>query len=80
MAVFLLFVTSCSESETSASNTPQEEETEALTDRPNIVFVLTDDLDYAAAQKMPTFGKSGSTTAHSASVTSGFGWLHRTTP
>ena len=41
---------SCSGSETS-----QKEEEEALSpaDRPNIVFVLTDDLDFASAQKMP---------------------------
>jgi hypothetical protein len=33
-----------------------EEEVEpqsSTTDQPNIVFVLTDDLDYASAQKMP---------------------------
>ena len=53
MAVFLLFVISCSESETSASNTSQEEETESPTTRPNIIFVLTDDLDYSSVQKMP---------------------------
>jgi arylsulfatase A-like enzyme len=31
----------------------QEEETEVPTDRPNMIFVLTDDLDYASAQQMP---------------------------
>ena len=53
LAVFLLFGTSCSGSEASASDTPKEEEAESATDRPNILFVLTDDLDYASAQKMP---------------------------
>src|SRR5215217_6746794 len=53
IAVFLLLGTSCSGSEVSASDTPKEEEAESATDRPNILFVLTDDLDYASAQKMP---------------------------
>ncbi len=53
MAVLLLFVTSCSEAKRSASDTPQEVEAESPTDRPNIIFVLTDDLDYASTQKMP---------------------------
>jgi hypothetical protein len=39
LASFLLFVASCSGSEPS-------------TYQPNIIFVLTDDLDFASAQKM----------------------------
>ena len=53
LAVVLLFVASCSESGTSASEAPQEEEVESPTDQPNIIFILTDDLDFASAQKMP---------------------------
>ena len=49
---FFLFVTGCSVAETSSSGT-SEEEAESPADRPNIVFVLADDLDYASAQKMP---------------------------
>src|SRR5215212_12107949 len=48
LSVFLLFVAGCSGSETS-----QEEEAKSPADRPNIVFVLTDDQEYASAQKMP---------------------------
>src|SRR5215203_3733624 len=54
-----LLVAGCSESEisaseTSASETSQEEEgAEPATDRPSIIFVLTDDLDYASTFKMP---------------------------
>ena len=55
LTVFLLFVAGCSGSETSASGASRAEEevVEAPTDRPNILFVLTDDLDYAPTQKMP---------------------------
>jgi N-acetylglucosamine-6-sulfatase len=49
----LLVAGGCSGSGTSGSGTAQEEEAGSATDRPNLVFVLTDDLDYASAQKMP---------------------------
>ena len=49
----LLVAGGCSGSGTSVSGTAQEEEAGSATDRPNLVFVLTDDLDYASAQKMP---------------------------
>jgi N-acetylglucosamine-6-sulfatase len=47
LGIFLLFGASCSEFGTS-----REEEAVSPTDRPNIIFVLTDDLDYASAQQM----------------------------
>ena len=64
LSVFLLlFVAGCSGSETSTSETSasetstpetsQEEEAESPVDRPNIIFILTDDLDSASVQKMP---------------------------
>ncbi len=53
LSVFLLLAAGCSGSETSESGAPQEGETASSTDPPNVVFVLTDDLDYASAQKMP---------------------------
>ena len=53
LSVIVLFVANCSGSATSSSETSQEEETASATDRPNMIFVLTDDLDYASAQQMP---------------------------
>src|SRR5215216_4839062 len=53
LALFLLFTVGYSGSEASASGTSQEEKTESPADQPNIIFVLTDDLDYASTQKMP---------------------------
>jgi N-acetylglucosamine-6-sulfatase len=48
LMISLLFITGCS-----ASETPPEEEAEASSDQPNIVFILTDDLDFASASKPP---------------------------
>jgi N-acetylglucosamine-6-sulfatase len=56
LSVFLLFVAGCSGSETSPSGTSQEEGAGSATDRPNVVFVLTDDLDLASIEKMPEIG------------------------
>src|SRR5215204_3540929 len=53
LAVLLLFVASCYGSAISPSKTSQEEEVAFPSDRPNIIFVLADDLDYASVQKMP---------------------------
>ena len=59
----LLLAAGCSGSENAqgetASTTQPDttgEEAGATADQPNIVFVLTDDLDYASAQKMPEIG------------------------
>ena len=55
LAIFLLFVVvaGCSGVETSGSGISQAEEAETLTNQPNIVFILADDLDLASIGKMP---------------------------
>ena len=58
LTVLFLFFAGCSGSDTSASGASRQEEAAAQTptDQPNIIFVLTDDLDYASAQQMPQIG------------------------
>jgi arylsulfatase A-like enzyme len=56
LSILLLLVVGCSGSETSAPGSSQEEGAESSADRPNFVFVLADDLDYASAQQMPEIG------------------------
>jgi N-acetylglucosamine-6-sulfatase len=53
LSVFLLFVVSCSGSETSASGASQEEEAGSVTDQSNMIFVLADDLDLVSVEKLP---------------------------
>ena len=60
LSVFFLFAAGCSGSgsaQEEASTQPEGTETsqgvEEASAQPNILFVLTDDLDYASAQKMP---------------------------
>src|SRR5215217_7237296 len=53
LSVFLLLIAGCSGSGLSQAETSQREEAESPADRPNIIFVIADDLDFASAQKMP---------------------------
>ena len=51
LCVVALLMVGCSGAETPQEE--EEEEAESPPTRPNIIFVLTDDLDFASTQKMP---------------------------
>jgi N-acetylglucosamine-6-sulfatase len=63
LSVFLLFATGCSgsgsaqeEASTQPAGTESSQGAEDASAQPNILFILTDDLDYASVEQMPQIG------------------------